>query len=247
MSDGIVSVVACNVGCFSVDATQLEVRRLDIDGCTLAIPNGAAGDSQLYFHHDSGRWRVSFRSPDDRRFRNKPHNDGPQILAAADSESPQAAQRSTNPYSILRSPGRLKIVVSPGGLDCAMSVARRLANDLFTYFKLDADIVHETEVGEAQGNAHAGTGNIVVIGSPSGQYIRRCLEKGRTAFTVAEKESGPPVLQLKGETLSGLSQGNSLLPNTGLVYRKSTCRYHVHTSTRIFSIRHRHDAVHDRA
>jgi hypothetical protein len=60
MSDGIVSVVTCNVGCFSFDATQLEVRRLDIDGCTLAIPNGAAGDSQLYFQHDSGRWRVSF-------------------------------------------------------------------------------------------------------------------------------------------------------------------------------------------
>jgi hypothetical protein len=94
-----------------------------------------------------------------------------------------------------------------------MSVARRLANDLFTYFKLDADIVHETEVGEAQGDAHAepGTGNIVVIGSPSGQYIRRCLAKGRTAFTVAEKESGPPVLQLKGETLSGSSQGNSFI------------------------------------
>jgi len=111
-----------------------------------------------------------------------------------------------------------------------MSVARRLANDLFTYFKLDADIVHETEVGD---DAHAGTGNIVVIGSPSGQYIRRCLEKGRTAFTVAEKESGPPVLQLKGETLSGLSQGNSLLPNTGLVDRKSTLQVscsHIHTN-----------------
>lgn len=92
-----------------------------------------------------------------------------------------------------------------------MSIARRLANDLFTYFKLDADIVHETEILEAQyDDAHArtGSGNIVVIGSPSGQYIRRCLEKGRTAFTIVESESSPPVLQLKGETLSGLSQGN---------------------------------------
>jgi hypothetical protein len=92
-----------------------------------------------------------------------------------------------------------------------MSIARRLANDLFTYLKLDADIVHETEIIEGpQYDTHAlaGTGNIVVIGSPSGQYIRRCLAKGRTAFTIAEKESGPPVLQLNGETLSGLSQGN---------------------------------------
>jgi hypothetical protein len=132
----------------------------------------------------------------------------PQILSAP--ESPQGAQRSKNPYSILRSTGRLKIVVS-GDLDCATSIARRLANDLFTYLKLDADIVHETEIIEGpHSNTHAlaGTGNVVVIGSPSGQYIRRCLAKGRTAFTIAGKESGSPVLQLNGETLSGLSQGN---------------------------------------
>jgi hypothetical protein len=92
-----------------------------------------------------------------------------------------------------------------------MSIAQRVANDLFTYFKLDADIVHETEILEAQlddVHARTGTGNIVVIGSPSGRYIRRCLAKGRTAFTIAESDNSPPVLQLKGETLSGLSQGN---------------------------------------
>ena len=96
--------------------------------------------------------------------------------------------------------------------DCAMSIARRLANDLFTYFKLDADIVHETEILEVvqydDAHARTGSGNVVVIGSPTGQYIRRCLGKGRTAFTIVESESSPPVLQLKGETLSGLSQGN---------------------------------------
>ena len=102
-------------------------------------------------------------------------------------------------------------------------MARRLANDLFTYLKLDVDIVHETEIIEGpQSNtrARAGTGNIVVIGSPSGQYIRQCLAKERTAFTIAEKESGSPVLQLNGETLSGLSQGNLFAKHdwTGLSY-----------------------------
>jgi hypothetical protein len=133
------------------------------------------------------------------------HSRGPQILSTA--ESPRAAQRSTNPYSILRSSGRLKIVIS-GGLDCAVSIARRLANDLLTYFKLDADIVPETEVLETQGDTHAGAGNIVVIGGPGGQYIRRCLAKRRTAFTIADQENGPPELQLRGEPLNGLSQGN---------------------------------------
>ncbi|KAI0005870.1 hypothetical protein BJV74DRAFT_761059, partial [Russula compacta] len=189
VGDGIVSVVTCNVGCFSTDATRLQLRRLVIDGCTFAIPDdgGSAGDSKLHFQRDSGTWGVSFQSPltNCRRF---------------------VPQRSTSPYSILRSPGRLRIVVS-GDLDCAMSIARRLANDLFTYFKLDADIVHETEVLETRGDDLSGTGNIVVIGSPSGQYIRRRLAKRRTAFSIVERESGPPVLQLGAEILSGPSKG----------------------------------------
>jgi len=130
-----------------------------------------------------------------------------------------------------------------------MSIARRLANDLFTYFKLDADIVHETEILEARcDDAHArtGTGNIVVIGSPGGQYIRRCLAKRRSAFTIAESESGLPVLQLKGETLSGPSQGNLLQGKGGLVYIADLfCRNYVHTSTQIFTFLH--DALHNRA
>lgn len=148
-----------------------------------------------------------------------------QILSTAKSPPP-AAQRSTNPYSILRSSGRLKIVVSTsGGSNGAiMSIARRLANDLLTYFKLDADIVPETEMevleteiksegvtatyaGTGAGTG-TGTGNVVVIGGPSGQYIRRCLAKRRTAFSVADQENGPPVLQLRGEPLNGISQGN---------------------------------------
>jgi hypothetical protein len=175
--------------------------------------------------------------------------DVPQILSTAESPPP-AAQRSTNPYSILRSSGRLKIVVSTatsgegGGSNGAtrmMSIARRLANDLLTYFKLDADIVPETEMEEpevletdienegddavtvtcagtgagagagtgTEEGTEKGTGNIVVIGGPSGRYIRRCLAKRRTAFSIADQENGPPVLQLRGEPLNGVSQGNN--------------------------------------
>ena len=129
-----------------------------------------------------------------------------------------------NPYSILRSSGRLKIVVSTtiGGPNSAMmSIARRLANDLLTYFKLDADIVPETEMEVLETGIESeatyagtgaetgtGTGNVVVIGGPSGQYIRRCLAKRRTAFSIADQENGLPVLQLRGESLNGISQGN---------------------------------------
>ena len=59
--DGMVFVGTSNVGCFSVDATQLEeARRMDIDGCTLAVPEGAAAGSgsQLYFQNESGSWKV---------------------------------------------------------------------------------------------------------------------------------------------------------------------------------------------
>jgi hypothetical protein len=64
MGESVVSVSTCNVGCFSVDANQLEGRRLDIDGCTLAVldvsPSTSTGDSRLYFERDYGRWRVCF-------------------------------------------------------------------------------------------------------------------------------------------------------------------------------------------
>jgi hypothetical protein len=61
---GIASVVTCNVACFSVEATRLtsQIRRLDIDGCTLSIPDddGSADDSRLHYFQrdDSGRWGV---------------------------------------------------------------------------------------------------------------------------------------------------------------------------------------------
>jgi hypothetical protein len=63
MGESIASVTTCNVACFSVDVNQLEVRRLDIDGCTLAIPDISAGVSRLSFERDSGGWRVSFLFP----------------------------------------------------------------------------------------------------------------------------------------------------------------------------------------
>jgi hypothetical protein len=188
-----------------------------------------------------GRWGFHF--PDTIVLSRGTHS-RQQILSTA--ESPREAQRSTNPYSILRSSGRLKIVIS-GGLDRATSIARRLADDLLTYFKLDADIVPEAELLESQGDTYAGTGNIVVIGDPGGQYIRRCLAKQRTAFTIADQENGLPVLQLRGEPLNGLSKGNIMQKHEFgfVIHHGSVCRYHVHTSTRIlFRL---HNAVHNRA
>ena len=94
-----------------------------------------------------------------------------------------------------------------GDSDYELSAAQRLANDLFVYHKLDADIILETELLDTRGGTHPGTGNIVVIGSPSGRYIRQCLAKRRTAFSIADREGGSPVLQLRGQTLGGPFQG----------------------------------------
>ena len=63
LGDSTASVVTRNVACFSVEATRLpnQIRRLDIDGCTLSIPgNDSADDSRLYYFQrgDSGRWVV---------------------------------------------------------------------------------------------------------------------------------------------------------------------------------------------
>ena len=63
MGESVASVVTCNVACFSVENTRLpsQIRRLDIDGCTLSIlGNSSVDDSRLhYFQRDgSGRWEV---------------------------------------------------------------------------------------------------------------------------------------------------------------------------------------------
>ena len=135
-----------------------------------------------------------------------------QILATGES-SAREAQRSTSPYTILRSSGPLKIVVSGGGSSGhEMSIARRLAHDLGVYYKLDADIVLDTELALSSPNSistlvESESGNIVVVGNPSGRYIRQCLGKEKTAFSITDGQDGSPVLQLRGETLNDSTQG----------------------------------------
>ena len=128
-----------------------------------------------------------------------------QVLPTGEAP-PVAPQRSMSPYTILRSPGPLRIVVS-GESAYELLTAQRLANDLLVYHKFDAEIVLETEYVETRGVTRTDIGNIIVIGSPSGQYIRRCLTKRRTAFSIEDGDDGSPVLQLRGQTLRGLSQG----------------------------------------
>jgi len=77
-------------------------------------------------------------------------------------------------------------------------------SDIVTYAGTGAGAGAGTGTGKGKG-----TGNIVVIGGPGGPYIRRCLAKRRTAFSIADQEKGPPVLQLRGEPLNGISQGNN--------------------------------------
>ena len=80
------------------------------------------------------------------------------------------------------------------------------------YYKLDADIVLDAEMvlsslDSTTAHTEPEPGNIIVIGNPSGRYIRQCLEKGETAFSIVDRQVGPPLLQLRGETLNDLSQG----------------------------------------
>lgn len=233
MVSGTVVVRTSNVGCFSIDTALLYVRQLDIDGCIITIP--VMPGSQLCFQNDSGKWGVSsmplvsFTATTTMAL---------QILTTGEKE----AQRSTNPYTILRSPGPLKIVVSGGGnYGHEMSIARRLAHDLGVYYKLDADIVLDTEMVLPSPDSTATItepelGNIVVISSPSGRYIRECLDKGKTAFSIVDQQDGgPPLLQLRGETLNESSQGILFLLNMVIRYlehRSQVSYSHIHTEAR---------------
>lgn len=201
---GTIVVRTSNVGCFSTDIALLYVRQLDIDGCIITIP--VMPGSRLCFQNDSGKWGVSsIRLVDFTAITTMTV----QILATGEKE----AQRSTNPYTILRSSGPLKIIVSGGGNSGhEVSIARRLAHDLGVYYKLDADIVLDTEMvlpfpDSTTTITEPESGNIIVIGNPDGRYIRQCLEKGETVFSIADRQDGPPLLQLRGETLNDSSQG----------------------------------------
>lgn len=118
------------------------------------------------------------------------------------------------------------------------------------YYKLDADIVLDTEMvlsspDSATTFTEPEVGNIVVIGNPSGQYIRQCLEKGKTAFSIEDRQDGgPPLLQLRGETLNDSSQGILYLLTWSFIILNTTRRYPIHTSTRKLAIVY--NAVHHR-
>ncbi|KAI0273854.1 hypothetical protein BC834DRAFT_815835 [Gloeopeniophorella convolvens] len=178
------TVDTSNVKSFSIDSTLYQgIKGMTIDGCAHAFP--ADSSTLVYIRRRSGRWDLT--------------------LCARDS--PPTPQRSTRPYTALSSRGPILIVVSGDLQSRGMSIALRLAHDLWMYFKLDSEIVSEFDILADRDPVLARGCNVVVIGTPGGLYVRQCLARGTTTFKVADREDGLPVLQLNGESLDGLSQG----------------------------------------
>lgn len=77
-----------------------------------------------------------------------------------------------------------------------LSTALRLAHDLDTYHKLDAEVIDADTAIQREVNALLGTGNLIVLGGVTNAFTRHILETGRTA------------IRLQGETL--LLGGNAV-------------------------------------
>lgn len=128
------------------------------------------------------------------------------------SSIPGLIQPPSRLGAILNSKGPLIIIIPGVSLitpSRALSIATRLAHDLDLYFKLDAEVISDSEAIERldAGTIGESKGNIVFIGlTGEGEFAKRILSEGKTVFsidTAAEK----PSLKLNGDTVQGPSKG----------------------------------------
>lgn len=84
-----------------------------------------------------------------------------------------------------------------------LSVALRLAQDLYTYHKLDAGIMYSSEALRRLSEGTLGFGNIVVIGTASTPFVSSVLSRGETSFVI---EDGTLKLREESLNLPGLGE-----------------------------------------
>jgi hypothetical protein len=100
--------------------------------------------------------------------------------------------------AILNTAGTFTIIIPDSSHDAELSVALRLAHDLSSYHKLDAQIM-EASAAEGQG---LGDGNIVYIASTMSTAIKRILQQKRTPFSIKDSS-----LTLDGQVLDAAGLG----------------------------------------
>jgi hypothetical protein len=99
--------------------------------------------------------------------------------ASVESTEPSSPQHSGRIQSILTTSGTIQIAI-PSSDEHALSIALRIAHDLDTYHKLDAEIMTHTDAEIRQGSGVLEPGNLILIGTPNEPFIREVLKKSMT-------------------------------------------------------------------
>jgi len=107
----------------------------------------------------------------------------------------QGSQPPSRLQQILSSCDPIRFIVPDVTQSRELSAALRIAHDLNVHHRLDAEIVLESEALPLLDAGPWSDGNIVFIGKPSSEFVRRVLEDQKTPFGVA---SG---LRLKSQAL----------------------------------------------
>ncbi|KAI0028355.1 hypothetical protein K488DRAFT_89825 [Vararia minispora EC-137] len=111
---------------------------------------------------------------------------------------------------ILNSAGPLTIVVPDNATSAQLSSASRIAHGLQMFYKLDSEIVFESDHSMR-------TGNIIAIGTRSSAFVRRALGRYNGVFEFGDSIDGPR-LQFRGESMN---------PEDGAIFLQA----HPHTTS----------------
>jgi hypothetical protein len=186
-------VKTTNVDRFSINCSGA-FRRLVVDGVVVVPPHGTGG---VYVQTDgNGGWRVGSNT------------------CHTGTAFPSHFGGSVRAQSILNSSAPITIVIPDMDADPTRdlrpqdqqkqhhesSVALRIAHALHLYHQLDAEIVQSAEALRRLADPYCDffPGNVLAIGTTSTMFpfVRTCLEKRKTPFTMDES-SGE--LHLKGK------------------------------------------------
>ncbi|PFH45661.1 hypothetical protein AMATHDRAFT_200381 [Amanita thiersii Skay4041] len=183
-------VSTINVHLFTLDRSYLNASSFIIDGIPLSLTNNLIAKQEPI---------IKFK-------RVNSQNHKWEITA-------QSSLPPTQPS------GRLQLILSPtsGPLTLivptkhkeqsshVLSVASRLAHDLFLYHKLDTDILDEDEAFHRIERGNFPAGNAVIIGEPSTALVQHVLALQRTPFSIQKDKGGETQLTLNGMPVDSLT------------------------------------------
>ncbi|KAG2020554.1 hypothetical protein CC2G_005880 [Coprinopsis cinerea AmutBmut pab1-1] len=116
---------------------------------------------------------------------------------------PKASSIPSRLQAILTSPSPLTFIYSTPE---ELSLALRLIHDLQTYHNLDAELISSQEAIECHAQGTWGSGNIVVLGTPTSDIISLFLKERKTGFSVDDGQ-----ILLRNRKVEGEGRGSIFL------------------------------------